>query len=142
MNRLELDMYLKNKGYLYDHVSTVSGYVSRKKEFEIKPYVGRFGLGVKVLVPRHDTSRYVYCMYYILDCSDIRAGIMWPEIVSCEFANGSKMNYEIISYKIGKYDITLTAIDGCDIVMNKRLLKSITTRGVERLCSVLNCYDQ
>ena len=41
------------------------GYVSRKKDYVIKPYVGRFGIGFKVLQPRFDTSQYMDCTYFV-----------------------------------------------------------------------------
>lgn len=138
MTLYELDIKLENTGYKYSHTSTLSGYVSRKKEFEIKPYVGRFGIGVKVLAPRYDSSRYIWCSYYILslDCDDTL-----PERIFLEFKNGNKCEYIITDYYVGKREITLTTIDGYRIVLKKQLIKNIITEEVKRICD-LTCLNQ
>lgn len=141
MTLFELDRHLDNAGYKYLHTSTLAGYVSRKKEFEVTPYVGRFGIGVKVLIPRHDSSRYVYCMYYILDCSKLDNDIILPEKVLCEFKNGNKIEYTIKAYKIGKYDVIFKMYDGSYTIISKKSLKTITTEEVARICD-LNYSDQ
>lgn len=134
----ELDRRLENTGYKYSHTSTLSGYVSRKKEFEIKPYVGRFGIGVKVLVPRRDSSRYILCNYYILKRDP---DILFPERLYVELKNGNKYVWDIIDYRVGKYYITITDVDGFDRVLKKSTLKNIITKGVKEICA-LNCSDQ
>lgn len=54
-----------NNGYKEHHKALMRGYVSRKKDYVIKPYVGRFGIGFKVLQPRFDTSQYIDCTYFV-----------------------------------------------------------------------------
>lgn len=54
-----------NLNYKYHHTATKRGYVSRKLEGIVKPYIGRFGNGYIVLRPRYDTTQYIYCDYYI-----------------------------------------------------------------------------
>ena len=138
MTLYELDRKLENTGYKYSHTSTLSGYVSRKKEFEVKPYVGKFGIGVKVLTPRYDSSRYIWCSYYILKCNP---NILSPERLYVEFKNGNKYDYDIIGYCIGKYDINLALLGGYGIVLKKSLLKNIITKGVKEICD-LTCSNQ
>lgn len=132
MNREKLFYELQENGYIYDHTSTLSGYISRKKEFEIIPYIGRFGIGVKVLLPRFDSSRYIYCMYYILHCD-----VPGFEQVFCEFKNGNKEEYLIEGYNVGKYDITFDLLAGGKLVFKKSTLKNIITAGVKRICGLI-----
>lgn len=136
MTLYELDRKLVSTGYKYSHTSTLSGYVSRKKEFEVKPYVGRFGIGVKVLAPRYDSSRYVWCSYYILKCN-----ILSPERLYIELRNGNKYAWDIIDYRVGKKYITLTDVDGFVRSLNKSLLKNLITEEVKRICD-LTCSNQ
>lgn len=56
---------LVQNGYSLHHTSVISGYVSRKTWARIELYEGRFGKGFKLLEPRDDTSRFVYCTYYV-----------------------------------------------------------------------------
>jgi len=58
---------LKELGFRFDHAASERGYISRKIEYKIVPYIGRFGIGVKVIFPRYDTTRYVNIEYHILD---------------------------------------------------------------------------
>lgn len=58
---------LKDLGFRLDHTASERGYISRKIDFKIVPYIGRFGIGVKLLCPRYDTTQYVYICYYIMD---------------------------------------------------------------------------
>lgn len=67
MNRLNKCGELLKLGFRFDHGATERGYVSRKIECKVVPYVGRFGIGVKLLYPRCDTTQYVYNGYYIMD---------------------------------------------------------------------------
>ena len=62
MNRIK---WMCENGYAEHHKATMRGYISRKKDYVIKPYVGRFGIGFKVLQPRVDTSRYIDCTYFV-----------------------------------------------------------------------------
>ena len=62
MNRIK---WMYDNGYGDHHKALVRGYVSRKKDYVIKPYVGRFGIGFKVLQPRFNTSRYIDCTYFV-----------------------------------------------------------------------------
>ena len=56
---------LVQNGYSLHHTSVIVGYVSRKTWARIELYEGRFGKGFKILEPRYDTSRFVYCAYYV-----------------------------------------------------------------------------
>ena len=56
---------LVQNGYSLHHTSAIAGYVSRKIWARIELYEGRFGKGFKILEPRYDTSRFVYCAYYV-----------------------------------------------------------------------------
>lgn len=56
---------LVQNGYSLHHTSVATGYVSRKTWARIEVYDGRFGKGFKILEPRYDTSRFVYCAYYV-----------------------------------------------------------------------------
>lgn len=49
------------------HTAACRGYVSRKSEGIVKEYDGKFGKGYVILRPRFDTTKYVYCDYYIAD---------------------------------------------------------------------------
>ena len=108
MNKIEI---IRNLGFEYHHTATERGYVSRKVECVVKPYVGRFGIGVKVLIPRTDTTRYVYVLYYILNPSEL---MLYPEI-EVWYKNPVEMHrwtFSVESYKIGKYDYTITEKSG------------------------------
>ena len=63
MNRIK---WMHDNGYIEHHTALMRGYVSRKKDYVIKPYVGRFGIGFKVLKPRFDTTQYIDCTYFVL----------------------------------------------------------------------------
>ena len=56
---------LLNLGFRFDHSATERGYISRKIDYKIVPYIGRFGIGVKVIFPRSDTTQYVNIEYHI-----------------------------------------------------------------------------
>lgn len=58
---------LKTMGFRFDHAASQRGYISRKIDYKIVPYIGRFGIGVKVIFPRADTTQYVNIEYHILD---------------------------------------------------------------------------
>lgn len=88
MNRYEL----KNMGFRFDHSASERGYLSRKVECKIVPYVGRFGIGIKVIFPRTDTSRYVDIEYHIMDSGTLYA---------CNINNGIKYVYHFDHFKNG-----------------------------------------
>ena len=67
MNKIVI---IRNLGFEYHHTATERGYVSRKKDYVIKPYIGRFGIGFKVLQPRFDTSQYIDCTYFVQEKFD------------------------------------------------------------------------
>lgn len=51
--------------FIRHHSASMRGYVSRKADPQVYPYSGRFGEGYKVIMPRWDTTRYVYVVYYV-----------------------------------------------------------------------------
>ena len=109
---------LKKLGFRFDHTATERGYVSRKVECVVKPYVGRFGIGVKVLMPRTDTTRYVYASYYILNPSEL---MPYPEI-EVWYKKPVEMlrwTFSVESYKVGKYDYTITEKSGLQLKFPK-----------------------
>jgi len=58
---------LETKGYKVIHTGSQRGYVSRKTTPGTRkaiPYTGKYGTGYKVLMPRYDTTQYVYVVYY------------------------------------------------------------------------------
>ena len=52
-------------GYIRHHVASMRGYVSRRTAGYIEPYRGKFGVGVRWVYPRYDTSRYCYVEYCV-----------------------------------------------------------------------------
>lgn len=70
MNKYE---ELKELGFRFDHSAAERGYISRKIDYKIVPYIGRFGIGVKVIFPRSDTTQYVNIEYHIMDSGLIYA---------------------------------------------------------------------
>ena len=88
---------LKRLGFRFDHGATERGYISRNTDYKIIPYVGRFGIGVKVIFPRYDSTRYVNIEYYIKD-----SGMLY---VSDEHRSWS-VPYD--SFKNGKYSYKIT----------------------------------
>ena len=128
----KLEECLEKLGYKYHHTSSMNGYVSRKKDFEIKPYVGKFGLGVQILLPRYDSSRYVFCIYHILDCGDDQLS----ERVDCTLSDGKEITYYITSYHIGKYDVRFHTVEGYDVVLKKTNIDKIIPEGVHYVCDL------
>lgn len=63
---MTLEQLLVDPAYRYYHTASRRGYVSRCTNGMVLPYRGRFGAGYIVLTPRRDTSRYVWCSYYIM----------------------------------------------------------------------------
>lgn len=86
---------LKRLGFRFDHGATERGYISRNIEYKIIPYVGRFGIGVKVIFPRYDTTQYFNIEYHIMDSGIVHAcnndnGIIYKFHFD-HFKNGMKM---------------------------------------------------
>ena len=57
--------WMYKNGYVEHHTALMRGYVSRKKRYVIKPYIGRFGIGFKVLQTMFETTQYVRCTYFV-----------------------------------------------------------------------------
>ena len=60
---------LNDDRYYLHHTSYVSGYVSRKADYEhlpVTPYKGRFGTGYTVDLPSYQSTRYCRRQYYVL----------------------------------------------------------------------------
>lgn len=127
-----LDKLVSVYGLQYDHVSSMRGYVSRKKVCEIKQYIGRFGIGVKVLIPRFDTTQYVYCMYYVLPRNCKRSLLIRGGGVGV-------IDYEFNDYKVGKYEI-LFEQDGYTFAFKKDRFK-FELKGWDEICA-LSYSDQ
>lgn len=115
MNEL-IYMKLDDSGLIYHHTSTASGYISRKKKCEIEPYVGRFGIGIKVLIPRYDSTRYHYVSYYIYNPIE---SVMSDIILYCKESKKEE-RLAITGYRIGKYTIELHLVDGSTRFYNKK----------------------
>jgi hypothetical protein len=56
---------LEASGYRYSHSAYARGYVSRVNYPDVKQYAGKYGRGVKVLLPNHRSTRYAVVEYYI-----------------------------------------------------------------------------
>ena len=76
---------LKTMGFRFDHSATERGYISRKIVCKIVPYIGRFGIGVKVIFPRTDTTQYVDIEYHILDSGEIHARNLMGNIIRISY---------------------------------------------------------
>ena len=98
---------LKELGFRFDHRATERGYISRKIKYKIVPYIGRFGIGVKVIFPRYDTTQYFNIEYHIKD-----SGMLY---VSDE-CRGWSVPYD--SFKNGKYSYKITS-KGCNYEFSK-----------------------
>lgn len=100
---------LKEWGFRFDHSASERGYISRKIEYKIVPYIGRFGIGVKVIFPRQDTTQYVDIEYHILDFGVLHLYNREMDFVKCIpyncFKNGKRY------YKV--------EIDDCDYLISK-----------------------
>ena len=57
----------KDPRYRYHHTASRRGYVSRRSAGVVLPYDGRYGTGYIALLPRWDSSDYVWCEYYLCD---------------------------------------------------------------------------
>ena len=113
---------LKRLGFRFDHGATERGYISRNIDYKIIPYVGRFGIGVKVIFPRYDSTQYVNIEYHIMD-----SGVLYVSdeckgrsISYDSFKNGKnsyKITYKVCTYEFSKdrYKIRLKEwYDICD----------------------------
>lgn len=56
---------LEASGYRYHHSAYIRGYVSRINYPDVRQYDGKYGRGVKVLLPNHRSTRYAVVEYYI-----------------------------------------------------------------------------
>lgn len=54
-----------NTNYTYHHTGRRRGYESRKTDGHVEEYNGRFEKGFIAVIPRFDTTQYVYIEYYI-----------------------------------------------------------------------------
>ena len=100
---------LKELGFRFDHSASERGYISRKIEYKIAPYIGRFGIGVKVIFPRSDTTQYVNIEYHILDF-----GVLHLYNREMDFVKSIPYN----CFKNGKRSYKV-AIDDCNYIINK-----------------------
>ena len=98
---------LKRLGFRFDHGATDRGYISRKIDYIITPYIGRFGIGVKVIFPRTDTTQYVNIEYHIMD-----SGVLYV----FDESKGRSISYD--SFKNGKYSYKITS-KGCTYEFSK-----------------------
>ena len=63
---LDLTESLKKVSGLHlHHVAAKGGYISRKLDYVAEEYHGRFGEGFIILRPRWDTTRFVWCEYWV-----------------------------------------------------------------------------
>ena len=102
---------LKNMGFRFDHSASERGYISRKIEYKIVPYIGRFGIGVKVIFPRTDTTQYINIEYHIMD-----SGIL----LACNNDNGIIYKFHFDHFKNGKNKYRFTK-NGCENSLDKNI---------------------
>lgn len=69
----QTELQLFAAGYIRHHVATQRGYVSRKTAGYIEPYKGRYGVGVRWVYPRYDTTRYCYVEYWVYPSKTVQA---------------------------------------------------------------------
>ena len=100
---------LKELGFRFDHSASERGYISRKNEYKIVPYIGRFGIGVKVIFPRSDTTQYVNIEYHILDF-----GVLYLYNREMDFVKRISYN----CFKNGKRSYKV-AFDDCNYIISK-----------------------
>lgn len=105
---------LNELGFRFDHVATERGYISRKLDYKIQPYIGRFGIGVKVMFPRFDTTQYINVEYHIMDSGVLyvaygcnERGTLYDSFKNCRYSY--KLTYKGCSYEYPKnmYNIRL-----------------------------------
>ena len=105
---------LEKLGFRFDHSASERGYISRKIDYNIVPYIGRFGIGVKVIFPRSDTTQYVDIEYHILDVGKLYLYNREMEFVkrisyNC-FKNGNryyKVSLDDCTYMISKNEYNI-----------------------------------
>ena len=115
---------LKRLGFRFDHPASERGYLSRKTDYKIVPYIGRFGIGVKVIFPRTDTTQYVNIEYHILDSGVIYATNRYN-------GDTKRLNYD--GFRNGKKAYKLMLKDYiCELPKDKYY---ITLRGWVYLCN-------
>ena len=102
---------LKEFGFRFDHSASERGYISRKIDCNIVPYIGRFGIGVKVIFPRCDTTQYVDIEYHILDI-----GTLYLYNKDMSFVKRIPYN----CFKNGKRSYKV-AFDDCNYLISKDL---------------------
>lgn len=102
---------LTGLGFRFDHAASERGYISRKIDYKIVPYIGRFGIGVKVIFPRLDTTQYVNIEYHILDI-----GMLYLYNKDMSFVKRISYNY----FKNGKRSYNV-ALDDCNYIISKDL---------------------
>ena len=100
---------LKELGFRFDHSASERGYISRKIDYKMVPYIGRFGIGVKVIFPRSDTTQYVNIEYHILDVGEI-----YLYSREMKFVKHISYNY----FKNGKRSYK-AAFDDCNYIISK-----------------------
>lgn len=98
-------------GFRFDHAASERGYISRKIDYKIVPYIGRFGIGVKVIFPRYDTTQYVDIEYHILD-----NGNLYLYNKDMSFVKRLSFNH----FKNGKRSYKV-ALDDCNYIVSKYL---------------------
>ena len=113
MNRIE---WMHNNGYREHHKALMRGYVSRKKDCVIKPYIGRFGIGFKVLQPRFDTTQYIDCTYFVYEKFD-----KCLPIIIYEKNNNTvcARDFGITGFKYGKTTYHLLDVYGLNLDIDK-----------------------
>ena len=115
---------LKELGFRFDHSASERGYISRKIDYKIAPYIGRFGIGVKVIFPRTDTTQYVNIEYHILDSGVIYATNRYT-------GDSKRMNYD--RFRNGKKAYKLMLKDYiCELPKDRY---DIALRGWVYLCN-------
>ena len=102
---------LKRLGFRFDHGATERGYISRNIDYKIIPYVGRFGIGVKVIFPRYDSTQYTNIEYHIMD-----SGILY----ACNNDNGITYKFHFDHFTNGKKMYKFTK-NGCESALDKNM---------------------
>ena len=105
---------LKELGFRFDHSASERGYISRKIDYKIIPYIGRFGIGVKMIFPRSDTTQYVNIEYYILDVGNLylySREMEFVKLISYNYFKNGKRYYKVgnnnCNYMINKHSYTI-----------------------------------
>ena len=102
---------LNKLGFRFDHGATERGYISRKIDYKIVPYIGRFGIGVKVIFPRYDTTQYFNIEYHIMD-----SGILYV----CNNDNGIIYKFHFDNFRNGN-KMYRFAKNGCENALDKNM---------------------